>query len=262
MENCGSLAMRLMTLGLMLIGRAWWADTPARLGVVLAITLVFAALGHLVRGVTRSGAVAGAVVCFALFAGAGPGAFGTLLSVFALTWAATRIGLSRKQRLGTAERRDGRRASQVLANVGVAAVCAIVYGVLGSPLMLFAMTAALAEAAADTVSSECGQGLRGEARLITSFERVPAGTDGGVTFAGTLCGIIAAALVSLVSQEAGLLPRGTFGIPMSAGILGMLLDSCLGALCERRGWMGNDAVNFSSTLFAALLAAVFGHFLS
>ena len=254
--------MPLMTLGLVLIGRAWWADTPTRLGVVLAITLVFAALGHLVRGVTRSGAVAGAAVCFALFAGAGPGAVGTLLSVFALTWAATRLGRSRKQRLGTAERGDGRRASQVLANVGVAAVCAIVYGILGSRLVAFAMTAVLAEAAADTVSSECGQALRGEARLITTFERVPAGTDGGVTLAGTVCGIVAAALVSLISQEAGLLPRGTFSIPMSAGILGMVLDSYLGALCERRGWLGNDSVNFVSTLFAAMIAAVFGRFLS
>src|ERR1700741_1017489 len=116
MEELWFVAMRLMTLGLMLMGRAWGADTPARLGVVLAITLVFAALGHLVRGVTRSGAVAGAAVCFALFAGAGPGAFGALLSVSALTWTAPRPGLSRKQRLGTAERGDGRRASQVLAN--------------------------------------------------------------------------------------------------------------------------------------------------
>ncbi len=254
--------MRLMTLGLMLIGRAWWADTPARLGVVVAITLVFAALGHLVRGVTRSGAVAGAAVCFALFAAVGPGAFGTLLSVFALTWAATRLGLSRKQRLGTAERGDGRRASQVFANVGVAAVCAIVYGVLGSPRMLFAMTAALAEAAADTVSSECGQALRGEARLITTFERVPAGTDGGVTLAGTLSGAVAAALVTVVAVFVGILPSRWFWIATLAGVLGMLVDSYLGALCERRGWMDNDAVNFTSTLFSAVLAAAFGHLFS
>jgi len=30
----------------------------------------------------------------------------------------------------------------------------------------------------------------------------------------------------------------------------------LGATVERRGWLGNDLVNFSSTLFAAVLAAV------
>jgi uncharacterized membrane protein len=35
---------------------------------------------------------------------------------------------------------------------------------------------------------------------------------------------------------------------------GLFFDSLLGATLERRGWIGNDLVNFSSTLFAALLA--------
>ena len=55
------------------------------------------------------------------------------------------------------------------------------------------------------MSSECGQALRREARLITTFERVPAGTDGGVTLGGTAAGAVAAGLVSLVGLWAGLL---------------------------------------------------------
>jgi uncharacterized protein (TIGR00297 family) len=254
--------MRLMTLGLMAIAQGWWAHTAGRFGVVLAITLVFAALGHLVRGVTRSGAVAGAIVCFALFAGAGPGAFAALLTVFALTWAATRFGLSRKQRLGTAERGEGRTAAQVLANIGVAATCSVFYAALDAPVLLLAMVAALAEAAADTVSSECGQALSGNARLITTFERVPAGTDGGITLAGTLSGAVAAMLVSTVAVVAGILPSRWLSIATLAGVLGMLIDSLLGALCERRGWLGNDAVNFTGTAFAAVIAAAFGHLFS
>ena len=128
--------------------------------------------------------------------------------------------------------------------------------------MLVAMMAALAEAAADTVSSECGQALRGEARLITTFERVSAGTDGGVTLAGTLSGAVAAALVAVVAVFGGILPSRWFWIATLAGVLGMLVDSYLGALCERRGWMGNDAVNFTSTLFSAVLGAAFGHLFS
>jgi len=114
------------------------------------------------------------VVCFALFSGAGPGAFAALLTVFALTWVATRVGLAGKQRMGTAERGEGRRASQVLANIGVGGLCAALYGWWGDPRLLIAMTAALCEAAADTVSSECGQAFGTQARLITTFEWVPA----------------------------------------------------------------------------------------
>jgi uncharacterized membrane protein len=46
-----------------------------------------------------------------------------------------------------------------------------------------------------------------------------------------------------------------------AGICGLFFDSFLGATVERRGWIGNDLVNFASTLFAAALAAVVYRFL-
>jgi uncharacterized protein (TIGR00297 family) len=124
--------------------------------------------------------------------------------------------------------------------------------------MLLGMAAALAVAAADTVSSECGQALRREARLITTLERVPAGTDGGITLVGTLAGAAAALVVSLVGLWTGLLPARWMGIAAGAGVLGMILDSFLGALLERRGWIGNDSVNFVSTVVAAVAAGAAG----
>jgi uncharacterized protein (TIGR00297 family) len=117
------------------------------------------------------------------------------------------------------------------------------------------VAAALTVAAAATVSSECGQALRREARLITTFERVPAGTDGGVTLGGTAAGAVAAGLVSLVGAWAALLPMRWMWIAVAAGVFGMVVDSFLGALFERRGWIGNDSVNFISTVVAAVGAA-------
>jgi uncharacterized protein (TIGR00297 family) len=246
----------LITLDLMHISDNAWAVTPARLGLTLAITVAFAGVGHLVRGVTRSGATAGGLVCFVLFAFAGPGAFAGLFSVFAVTWLATRMGRARKQRLGTAERFEGRTASQVLANLGIAALCAGLFAVRGSAAFLVAMAAALAEAAADTVSSECGQAFSDRARLITTFDEVAAGTDGGVTFIGTMAGAVAAALVSTVCRLTGL-PVKLLWIPFVTGAMGMLCDSLLGACFERRGRLGNDGVNFISTGVAAVLAVAF-----
>ena len=243
-----------MTLGLITIEASRWAYGSSRLGTIFVITAAFSILGYAVRGVTRGGAVAGAMVCFVLFASAGPGGFAALLTVFALTWLATRVGLGGKQRMGTAERSEGRRASQVLANIGVGGLCAGLYGWLGDPRWLIAMAAALSEAAADTVSSECGQAFRTRARLITTLERVPAGTDGGITGVGTLCGAVAAFMVGMVCVVAGLLSWNGMVVASVAGMLGMFADSFLGALLERRGRISNDAVNFLSTTVAALLA--------
>src|SRR5438309_11792153 len=123
--------------------------------IAAIVAVVFTTLARFVKGVSRSGAVAGAVICFALIASAGLGAFVGLIAVFALTWIATRYGYRRKQTLGIAERPEARKASQVSANLGVAAACAIFYSFSHrNSLFLLAMVAAFAEAGADTVSSE------------------------------------------------------------------------------------------------------------
>jgi len=192
-----------------------------------------------------------------LYAGAGLGAFLVLVSVFALTWLSTRFGYRRKEKLGTAERSDGRTALQVLANLAVAAGCAGLSVVTArKEMFLLAVSAALSEAAADTVSSEVGQARSAHARLIVTWEIVPAGTDGGVSWAGTLAGIIAAALVSLVSVMTGLMPLKWMGVSIAAAVAGMIADSFLGALLEQREVLNNDAVNFLGTLIAASVAAL------
>lgn len=219
------------------------------------LTLVFATLGRVVRGVTTGGAVAGAAVCFALLWAAGPAGFAGLLTVFVLTWVATRFGYKHKQRLGTAEARGGRNALQVLANLGTSAGCAILYsGLWPDRRLLVAMAAALAEAAADTVSSELGQAVGGVPRLITTWEKVEPGIDGAVTLAGSIDGATAAFAVALVFVLTRILPWRSFAVCAVAGSLGMIFDSFLGATVERRHWLGNNAVNFASTIVAAGLA--------
>jgi uncharacterized protein (TIGR00297 family) len=222
------------------------------------ITLIFAILGRLVHGVTISGAFAGAVVCFAIYAGVGPGAFLAVVFVFSITWLATRLGYRRKLKLGTAEKKDGRRASQVLANLAVAGACAAMYGYLQKNILLFGLAAALAEAAADTVSSEVGQLSLHEARLITNWQAVPAGTDGGVSWTGSLAGLGAATAVSLVCFLTGVIPGRLIAPAILAGAAGMIADSYMGAVLERRRLLNNDAVNFLGTLTAAAVAFLFG----
>jgi uncharacterized protein (TIGR00297 family) len=238
------------------LNTAWVQTSPLRLIVALGVTIAFAVLARAVRGVSASGAVAGGAICFLLFSTAGPAAFASLASVFVLAWLTTRFGYSRKIRLGTAERREGRTASQVAANLGVSTACALLATWYGKTALLVACSAALAEAAADTVSSEFGQAYSESARLVTTGRRVPAGTNGGVTVPGTLAGVVAALVVSAVSSFGGLIPKAALWFAALAGIVGMIADSYLGAWFELRGKLNNNAVNFLSTLLAAVLAWV------
>src|SRR5277367_6588898 len=120
-----------------------WASSPERLAIAVAVTLAFAVLARGLRGVNPSGAFAGGLACFLLFAGSGPAAFATLAALFVMTWVSTRLGYHRKLALGLAERRDGRTAWQVLANLAISAIASVVFSATGNRAWLVAAVAAL-----------------------------------------------------------------------------------------------------------------------
>lgn len=227
---------------------------PSAFVVAIGFALVARGMG----AVTAGGALVGVIVAFVLMRAAGLLGFVPLMTVFLLTVITTRWGYERKQHLGVAERRRGRKASQILANLGAAALCALaaLWFSKFSDVLLLAGMAALAEAAADTVSSEVGQATANHAYMITSFRAAAIGTNGAISVEGTLAGCIAASVVAWVSSFAGLVPWLWTPIVAVAGITGMFLDSVLGATWENAGKMGNDSVNFVSTVFAADLALV------
>lgn len=236
---------------------------PVTAWTALGIAVAFGVVVFLLRAATAGGAATGALVAATLYFWT-PGwhtALWPLGALLALTLLATRFGRRAKEILGVAEGRRGRTAAQVAANIGVAAVCGVPLTLAAifssgpvSRIWLVGMVAALGEATADTLSSELGQVLGGEPRLLTTMRRVPRGTDGAITLVGTLCGIAGAAVVVAVA-----VPALTFGleeieIAFGAAMLGLFVDSLLGEWVERRGWLGNDAVNTLSTLAAALVA--------
>ena len=220
------------------------------------VAVGFAVLARALRGVTDGGALAGAVLAFLIMVGGGIWAFLPLLVVFILTLAATRWRAERKRSLHIAERSGGRNTGQVVSNLGAAAVCAAAGACFPrhSSYLLVGAMAALAEAAADTVSSEAGQAVATEPRMIFGLQRVAVGTNGAVSLEGTFAGCIAACLVAWTATLFRVVAWRWAPVIGVAGAFGMLFDSVLGASFENRGKMGNDAVNFVSTVLAADLA--------
>jgi uncharacterized protein (TIGR00297 family) len=227
-----------------LLHRAEFPPAGTRFFTTLAITGGFAVLAWFAGGVNLSGALAGSAVAF-IMAVRDLRMFLALLVVFAVTLAATRVGYARKQQLRTAQD-GGRNAAQAMANLGIAALVVAV-APAGWPVLALA---ALAEAAADTSSSEIGMAFPGKTFLITTFKTVPAGIDGGISLLGTLAAFAGAATVAAAAVLSGLVPPGAAVAIIGAGFFGTVIDSLLGAIFERRGWLDNDLVNLLSTAAA------------
>ena len=75
----------------------------------------------------------------------------------------------------------------------------------------------------------------------------------GISFAGTVLGVIAGAFVALEAAVTGLLHTR---ITIIVAASGLLLDSLLGATLEQQRRLTNNTVNLLSTLAAALLATI------
>lgn len=260
----------------------WAVQQPAAALWALGLSAILGAITFSVRAATPAAATTGGAITASLMYSTSTGhyepwrtAVVPVAAVFVLAFGATRAGRAKKERLGIAERRKGRNAAQVAANLGMAGLvsCAMTQAWTekfwtgkfwdtrwavhsGGPRMaLFTLAlAALAEAAADTVSSELGKALGGCPRMITTMRTVAPGTDGAVSLAGTLAGVLAAGAVAAAGTAAVGGGPAMFGISTAAGIFGLFFDSVLGATLERRGLLNNDAVNFLSTLSAAVVA--------
>lgn len=261
------------------------------LGVLLAALVAYAA--YRVRSLNRSGALAAFLLGAVVF-----GFGGLPWAVVLMTFFISSSGLSRALKHRKAEvaqnfAKGGRRdAGQVAANGGLAGLAALASIFWPHSVIAWVLfSAAFAAANADTWATELGVISRRWPRSIRTWQRVPPGTSGGISMAGSLAAgggalvIAAAALLFWPFKETLFTERLVFGILITgAGFAGSLVDSLLGATiqaiywcpqCEKetekhprhscggettpiRGWqwMTNDLVNLACTLSAGLIAGL------
>jgi uncharacterized protein (TIGR00297 family) len=240
----------------------------------IVVNTVLAIAGYFLRGVDLSGAIAGWLLGCVLILGGGPALYVALLTFFIIGTLATRLGYSRKARAGLAEENGGRRgAAHGVANVGVAAICAVAcWRGLGF-VPLFMGIAALATAAADTTASEIGQLFGKRAFLPLSFRRVDRGTEGAISIEGTVAGIIAACIVAIAGTALAahhfrpgfigsvtIYKSNVIAVLTACAFLGSYIESILGSWNRRHDSpIANGTLNFANTMLGAFLFWVAWH---
>ena len=261
-----------------------WATGDGRWGpgssTALAVALSVAGAGFAARALTARGALIAALVGTVILTWSGWAGGAALAAFFLLSNVLPHLLPSRAHPTGDAKE-DRRDARQVLANGGAAAIGAFVCRADAS-LALWTVAASLASAAADTWATVLGATSRTPPRLLHVGAAVPAGTNGGMTWQGSLGAVGGAGSVALAAGMLGGEPH-LVGAATIIGVAGMLLDSVLGATLQGRhhcdpcavasdwrvhrcgnrtrhvgglAWLDNDAVNFASTGTAALAGAL------
>jgi uncharacterized protein (TIGR00297 family) len=238
-------------------------DALRRLAVGVGVNVALPALAAALGVVRPSGAVAGGIVGALVLGLGGLGPYALLWAFFAGGTLATRFGRARKEAMGKAEEAGGRRsAANVLANCSVAAflVACAALTPAASSLLHLAAAAAFATALMDTVGTEVGQAIRTPTVLLPDLRRVPPGTDGAVSIAGTLAGLLAAALLGLVGALFGLYEPAALPVVVVAAFAGTVVESLLGR--DGASWRvtNGHVLNLFNTLAGAAVAALIARF--
>ncbi|XP_077513993.1 transmembrane protein 19 [Amblyomma americanum] len=246
---------------------SWYAEsiappTPLRFFFSAFIPIFISSWGYKRKSLDLSGALCGVVVGFVLTLSS----YLFLASLFAFfisSSQATKFRSEVKKKFEPDHKEGGQRNwVQVLCNGGIATEFALLYMLecgmdeklvdlsngWQCTILSMAVLSALAESCGDTWASEFGTVLsRGDPFLITTFERVPRGTNGGISVEGLLFSGLGGAFIGLVYYISMALFVGPGRLQAAAaqwlvilvgtlaGFLGSLLDSFLGATLQFTG---------------------------
>jgi uncharacterized protein (TIGR00297 family) len=186
----------------------------------------------------------------------GPQWFLIMLVFFILGSAATKYKFEYKKRIGVEQGQSGARGYRnVFANGIIAAAAAVLFGVFQQPLFVVMYVGCVASAAADTLASEIGV-TGGIPRLITTLNRVPIGTNGGITVTGETVALFGSFVVSAAAMLLHVITPQMMVICTLAGFVGTNIDSVIGATLENKGFLGNAGTNLLATLGGGIFAII------
>ncbi len=116
---------------------------------------------------------------------------------------------------------------------------------------------AISAALADTLSSEVGYYSKKDPIMITTFKRVPRGTDGGITLLGEIAALFGGLVIGVSHYLIYSNPFAAIVI-IIAGLVGSNTDSLFGALFETKKLMDNTQVNLIGSTAGAIFTLLLG----
>lgn len=240
-------------------------QVPVRnLAFAAFIAFSFGYVAYRLRVADLSGLFSGALVGIILIVFADVWWFFVILVFMMVGSAATRYRFEYKSSLGAAESHGGVRGYvNVFSNLLVGTAAAVLFGLAGQvgstagQVMCTALfVGSVATAAADTFAGEIGMTTSAPV-LITTFEIVPRGTNGGITLGGEIAACIGSLAVAGAACVMGVITLPMLAVCTLAGFIGTNIDSLVGATLENRGYIGNAGTNLIATLGGGLFALVF-----
>ncbi|KAJ0176726.1 hypothetical protein K1T71_007905 [Dendrolimus kikuchii] len=236
--------------------------SPARWLASCLIPLVIAVYGYKKKSVDLSGALLGLLIAFILTL-SNYSFLAALFTFFITSSKATKLRPHLKRKIESDFKEGGQRNwIQVLCNGGMGAQLSLLYlldvGASERPIdfvkdyraswLTIGILGVFACCNGDTWASELGTVFSNtDPLLVTSFKKVPKGTNGGISVFGTICSAVGGFLIG-ISQYLVILYFSDSTLWMYAppqwpiilfgalgGFLGSLIDSLLGATIQYSG---------------------------
>lgn len=215
------------------------------------------ALSIVSRKIDIPGAIAGFLLTLAMFLGASWYGIVLLTSFFVLGTLASVWKRKEKEAMALAQEKGGKRGIiNALSNGAVAGITGLLAWIFPETreICILMMTASLAAATSDTLSSELGNVYGKRYWDILSWKPGQKGNDGIISLEGSMAGVFGAACISMLFGAFFGWEMKALAIIFLSGLIGNLLDSILGASLQRRGLMNNHAVNFWNTVGAGVFS--------
>jgi len=254
-------ALFSMCLLFMLNYQTPWSETA--LAALFSVVLAFLAYRYKIADVSAlfSAAVLGVLII--LFTNLWW--YILLVAFFIFGGGCTKYKFKQKKAAGLAESKTGIRSYEnVFSNSIWALIIAVLYGILyqhpdfgwlAAPLV-FAYVGAVATATGDTMASEIGVTAKGPTYMITNFRKARPGEDGGVSLLGEFAALVGSVVIGLMAFGFGIIDSLGLSllVAVAGGFLGTNIDSILGAVLQKRGYLTNSGVNIVSTLLGAIIS--------
>lgn len=242
------------------------SDFALALGAAILVSAGLSAVAYGARVLDAKGSALAFLFAVVIVQAAGYVWLFLLIVFVGLGYGVTKLFWSQKVEKGVTEGKSGTRGwRNVFANGAIPAVLAVLTRYDEPEHVALGFVTAIATASSDTFASELGV-LSNRVYLITKpWEKVPVGTNGGVSNWGHLMAFLGSALASATGMWLLGIPWTSTWIPLVAGWIGCQFDSLLGALFEEErgrayGFMSKSDVNFLTiaiTSFTVLLLLKF-----